>query len=117
MAKTSLDLNTTIIPMSNRVLIRKDEDKGITSGGLILPDSVKIPVITARVVALASDIDPLCELRQYDKVLVNPHRVIPIDFESGNKLYIVPFEDVVAIFRKKQADQEDDSGNNAREDT
>lgn len=71
---------------------------------------VKIPVITARVVAVAHNIDPLIPLRQYDKVLVNPHQAIPIDLEGDNKLYIVPIEDIVAIFRKhtKEDPQESD---------
>lgn len=99
--------------MANRVLIRKDDDRGVTRGGLVLPTSVKIPVITARVVSIAHDIenDPLTPLRQYDKVLVNPHRAIPIDFEGDNKLYIVPLDDIVAIFRKQGLNKNgDDAG-------
>ncbi len=100
--KTVKPSHDIVIPMAGRVLVRKDEDRSKTRGGLVLPDSVKIPVITARVVAIAYDIDPLTQLKQYDKVLVNPQNAIPIDFETDNKLYIVPIADVIAIFRKPE---------------
>ena len=90
----------TIIPLSKRVLIRKDESIGSTRGGIILPDSAKIPTITARIVELSYDADPLSPLKKYDKVLVNPGRAIPASFEGDNKLYIVPQDDIIAIFRK-----------------
>ena len=95
-----------VIPMSGRILIRKDDDRNTTRGGLILPDHIKIPVITARVVEIAADIenDPLNQLKKYDKILVNPSRSIPVDFED-NKLFIVPIEDVVALFKKPEAKQ------------
>ena len=39
-------------------------------------------------------------LHQYDKVLFNPKHAIPVDFEADNQLFVVPVEDVVAVFRK-----------------
>lgn len=106
MIKGKADLDMTIIPMSNRVLIRKDEDRTVTKGGLLLPGQIKIPVITARIVALSANIenDPLIDLRLYDKVLVEPSDAIPVDFESDNKLFIVRLEQIVAVFRKKEAE-------------
>jgi chaperonin GroES len=100
MEKTS---NTIIEPMCGRVLIRKDDDKGVTRGGIVLPDSTKIPTITARVVAIAADIesDITIPLSIYDKVIVDPSRSIPVDFEGDNKLYIIPAEDIVARFQSE----------------
>lgn len=101
-----MDIKTQIqhkvIPLRGRVLIRKDDDKKETKGGILLPDSSEVPVITGRVVEispdLASDID--FPVKIYDKVIVNPRNVIPVDMEHGNKLYIIPAEDVVAVFQK-----------------
>jgi chaperonin GroES len=40
-------------------------------------------------------------LRQYDKIIFHPKNAIPVDFEPDNQLYVVPVEDVVAVFRKQ----------------
>ena len=92
----------TVEPLGDRVLIRKDEDKKRTKGGIELPDSVEIPTITGRVVAVSTQIenDDDFPIRQYDKVLFNPKHAVPVDFEADNQLFVVPIEDVVAVFRK-----------------
>ena len=89
-------------PLGKRVLIRKDEDKKATKGGIHLPDNIEIPTITGRVVAVSAQVtnDEDIPLRQYDKVLFNPKQAIPVDFEADNQLFVVPVEDVVAVFRK-----------------
>ncbi len=91
----------TIEPLGKRVLIRKDEDKKVTKGGIELPDSIEIPTITGRIVATSAQIeqDDDFPIRQYDKVLFNPKRAIPVEFEPDNCLFVVPIEDVVAVFR------------------
>jgi chaperonin GroES len=101
-AKTQVTAMETVEPLGERVLIRKDEDKKRTKGGIELPDSVEIPTITGRIVAVSAQIenDEDFPIRQYDKVLFNPKRAIPVDFESDNQLFVVPIEDVVAVFRK-----------------
>ncbi|MCP4589149.1 MAG: co-chaperone GroES [bacterium] len=92
----------TVEPVGNRVLIRKDEDKKETKGGIQLPDSVEIPVLTGRIVAISTQVDndEDFSLRQYDRILFNPKHAIPVDFEADNQLFVVPIEDVVAVFRK-----------------
>ena len=93
----------TVEPLGKRVLIRKDEDKKVTKGGIALPDSIEIPTITGRIVAVSAQIenDSDFPLRQYDRVLFNPKQAIPVEFDADNCLYVVPIEDVVAVFRKE----------------
>lgn len=95
-------------PVGKRVLIRKDEDKKATKGGIQLPDNIEIPTITGRVVAVSALVsnDSDYPVRQYDKVLFNPKNAIPVDFEGDNRLFVVPIEDVVAVFRKSPAPAE-----------
>jgi len=38
-------------------------------------------------------------------VLFNPKNSIPVDFEPGNQLFVVPIEDVVAVFRSRPCRQ------------
>jgi chaperonin GroES len=89
-------------PVGKRVLIRKDQDKKKTKGGIQLPDSVEIPVLTGRIVAVSAQVekDDDFPIRQYDKVLFHPKNSVPVDFEPDNQLFVVPLEDVVAVFRK-----------------
>ena len=92
----------TIEPIGMSVLIRKDEDKKQTRGGIQLPDNIEIPTLTGRIVAVSQQVenDEDFPLQKYDKVLFNPKNGIPFFFEKANQLYVIPVEDVVAVFRK-----------------
>ena len=96
------DAFETVEPIGKRVLIRKDEDKKETKGGIRLPDNIEIPTITGRIVAVSAEIesDPMLPLKRYDKVLFNPKGAIPVDFEGDNRLFVIDIENVVAVFRR-----------------
>ena len=100
--KTELSRLETVEPIGKRVLIRKDQDKKQTKGGIQLPDNIEIPTITGRIVAVSAEVEstPEIPLRKYDKVLFNPKGAIPVDFEGDNRLFVVEVENVVAVFRK-----------------
>ena len=92
----------TVEPIGMRILIRKDEDKKQTKGGIQLPDNIEIPTITGRIVSISAEVEMSSEvpLNQYDKVLFNPKGAIPVDFEGSNRLFVVEVEHVVAVFRR-----------------
>ena len=92
----------TVEPIGSRVLIRKDEDRKQTKSGIHLPDKIEIPTLTGRVVAISAQIerDDDYPIRQYDRILFNPKNGVPVDFEGDNRLFVIPVEDVVAVFRK-----------------
>jgi len=92
-----------IEPVGARVLVLKDEPKRETKGGIALPDAAEIPTITGRIVTISRQVehDENVPLRQYDKILFHPKNAIPVDFEPDNQLYVVPVEDIVAVFRRK----------------
>jgi chaperonin GroES len=93
----------TVVPVGKRVLIRKDDDKKTTKGGIQLPGNMEIPTLTGRIVSVSALVerDEDYPIRQYDKVLFNPKNAIPVDFEGDNRLFVVPIEDVVAVFRRE----------------
>lgn len=97
----------TVEPIGDRILIRKDEDKKQTKSGIHLPDKMEIPTLTGRIVAVSRqvELDEDYPLAQYDRVLFNPKRAIPVDFEGDNRLFVIPVEDVVAVFRKADGDE------------
>ncbi len=99
-------VNEYVEPLGMRVLIRKDEARQETRGGIVLPDTSEIPTITGRVVEISVQIDRDEDfpIRKYDKVLFHPKHAIPVDFEADNLLFVVPVEDVVAVFRKPSRD-------------
>ena len=88
-------------PIGLRVLVRKDEDKKRTKSGIHLPDKIEIPTLTGRVMTISSQVerDENYPIRRYDRVLFNPKHAIPVDFEGDNRLFVVPAEDIVAVFR------------------
>ena len=100
--KTKEELFETVEPIGKRVLIRKDEDKKETKGGIQLPDNIEIPTITGRIVSVSAEVEICADLplKQYDKVLFNPKGAIPVDFEGSNRLFVVEVENIVAVFRK-----------------
>lgn len=89
-------------PIGARVLIRKDEDRKQTKAGIHLPDKIEIPTITGRIVSISAQVanDDDYPIRQYDRVLFNPKQGIPVDFEGDNRLFVIPVEDIVAVFRR-----------------
>ena len=112
-------------PLGKRIVIRKDEGRQKTRGGIVLPDKAEIPTITGRVVEVSAQIerDEDFPIRKYDKVLFHPKNAIPVDFEADNLLYVVPIEDVVAVFRRVkmsppllEATEGDDSAGEPGED-
>jgi chaperonin GroES len=97
-------LSEYVEPLGMRILIRKDESRQKTRGGIVLPESSEIPTITGRVVEISVQIerDDDFPIHKYDKVLFHPKNAIPVDFEPDNLLFVVPIEDVVAIFRRSK---------------
>jgi chaperonin GroES len=104
MGKAKKDVFEYVEPIGARVLVRKDEPKRETRGGIALPDAAEIPTITGRIVSISTQIenDEDVPLRQYDKILFHPKNAIPVDFEVDNQLFVVPVEDVVAVFRRSE---------------
>jgi len=90
-------------PIGARVLIRKDEDRKQTKPGIHLPDKIEIPTLAGRVVAISSQVerDENYPIKKYDRVLFNPKHAVPVEFEGDNRLFVIPVEDVVAVFRRE----------------
>src|SRR6185369_444178 len=98
-----------IEPVGKRVVIRKDENKRETKSGIVLPGNHEIPVLTGRVIAISKLIerDEDFPIKQYDKVLFDPRDAVPVEFESDNRLFVVPLDKVLAIFRKSDGETQD----------
>ena len=98
-------LNESVEPLGKRILIRKDESRQKTRGGIVLPDQAEIPTITGRIVEISVQVerDEDFPVKKYDKVLFHPKNAIPVDLESNNVLFVVSIEDVVAVFRRNRA--------------
>lgn len=101
-SKTKPPVLETVEPVGPRVLIRKDEDKKQTKSGIHLPDKIEIPTLTGRIVSISVEVasNSNWPVEQYDRVLFNPKEAIPVDFEGDNRLFVVPVENIVAVFRK-----------------
>lgn len=104
-------MNEFVEPLGPRILIRKDQGKQQTNGGILLPDQAEIPTITGRVVEVSVEIanDDEFPVAKYDKVLFHPKNAIPVDLEPDNVLFVVPVDDVVAVFRRAPRPVEEES--------
>ena len=102
-SNTKREILEVVEPIGKRVLIRKDEDKKQTKSGIHLPDKIEIPTITGRVVTVSAEVasDSNYPIEQYDRVLFDPKGAIPVDFEGDNRLFVVPVENIVAVFRRQ----------------
>ncbi|MGD9692535.1 MAG: co-chaperone GroES [Phycisphaerales bacterium] len=105
-AKPSAKDIEIVEPIGARVLVRKDEDKKTTKAGIHLPDKIEIPTITGRIVAVSAQVEADTDypIRKYDRILFNPKHAVPVDFEGDNRLFVIPVEDVVAVFRREAAE-------------
>ena len=94
-------------PLGAPLPLPQDEDRKQTKSGIHLPDKIEIPTLTGRIVAISAQVakDADYPLKQYDRILFNPKHGIPVDFEGDNRLFVIPVEDIVAVFRK--ADEAD----------
>ena len=98
-----------IEPVGKRVVIRKDENKRETKSGIVLPGNHEIPVLTGRVIAISKLIerDEDFPIRKLDKVLFDPREAVPVEFEADNRLFVVPLDKVLAIFRRAGAETDE----------
>jgi len=105
------------VPVGQRVIIQRDEFKDKTKGGIVLPGGTQIPQLTGRIVAVSPEIAEGDDAYKYpfqifDKVIYNPNRSVPVDFEdvlapvSEKKNFLVPVEDVLAVFTKRDIKKE-----------
>jgi len=96
-----------IEPVGKRVVIRKDDNKRETKSGIVLPGNHEIPTLTGRVIAISKQIerDEDFSIKQYDKVLFDPREAVPVEFEADNRLFVVPLDKVLAIFRKAEGEE------------
>ena len=95
-------MGASVRPLGDKVLIKRVEAESKTKSGIVLPGNHEIPTLTGRVIAISKLIenDEDFPIRQYDKVLFDPREAIPVEFDPDNKLFVVPLDKVLAIFRK-----------------
>jgi chaperonin GroES len=113
-----MSFSELVEPLGRRILIRKDDSRQTTKGGIVLPDQAEIPTITGRVVEISTQIDNDTDfpVQKYDKVLFHPKNAIPVDLESDNVLFVVDIDDVVAVFRRSRASKPAESDADSVED-
>ena len=109
-SKSSSKTVEFVEPLGMRVLVRKDQAKRTTRGGIALPDQAEIPTITGRIVSISTKVanDDDFPIKQYDKILFHPKNAIPVDFEVDNQLFVVPVDDIVAVFRREETKASND---------
>ncbi|EKE08487.1 MAG: hypothetical protein ACD_17C00142G0002 [uncultured bacterium] len=96
---------TTLKPLGNRVLAKRQEPEETVKGGIILPDTAKKKQETAVVVAVGpgkklddGKLVPI-SLKVGDIVLMNKYSDQEITID-GEEFIIVKFDDIIAIIEE-----------------
>jgi len=86
----------TIIPMGNRVLLKKDEAVEKTASGLLLAASAKEESTTATVVAVGSEVPE--EIKVGDRVIYSKFAGEALDVD-GKDCLLAEAKDILAIIK------------------
>jgi chaperonin GroES len=97
-----------VTPVGDQVLLLHDKPRRTTMGGIALPDSAEIPVLTARVLAVSESLDDNFKypFGAGDLVVYNCRSGVPIDMDPADRRYLVPADAVLAIVRDTRPHQE-----------
>ena len=87
---------TKIVPVGERVLLKREAAEMALKGGIILPDSAKKKQEVALVIAVGTGIEHPLPVKEGQKVLIDKYsgQEITVDDEE---FVIVKAEDIIAI--------------------
>jgi chaperonin GroES len=89
-------------PIGKRVLIRKDDDKKQTKSGIHLPTRSRFqPSLVGLSPSPPRSTRPRLPRQEVRPHPLQPQARDPVDLEGDNRLFVVPIEDVVAVFRRE----------------
>jgi co-chaperonin GroES (HSP10) len=103
----------TIIPVADQVLILPDPPKKKTKGGIVLPDSVHIPVLRGRVLAVSymvissyktADIPEIHQIETGDRVIFHWGDAVPQDFEKEQSSVLISINNILAKIKPEKKD-------------
>ena len=101
-----------VYPFGRMCLVKKDDDKNQTSGGILLPDDSKIPVISGRLVAISKALQDQKEkfdFEELDRVYFDTRHSVPVDFEPDNKFYFIDFQYIYGKVTEDEIDVDPDN--------
>ena len=95
-----------IEPLSNYVLVKKDEEKDTSNGGIILTDAVKEKPSTGTVIAVGpgkyceqtGNLIPV-QVKVGDRVFFLRLGGLKVEDEDGNELTVLKSEELLGIIR------------------
>jgi len=91
------ELNMTIKPLGNRILVKPDTDAAETVGGIYLPDSAKEKPQQGKVVAIGPDVE---NVKKGDTVLIPKYGGSDVTIE-GTDHQLFSEDSVLGILKKK----------------
>lgn len=91
-----------IRPLHDRILVKRIEEKEVTKGGIIIPDSAKEKPVEGRIVAAGKgkvnengDVKPL-EVKEGDRILFGKYAGTEIKIE-GDEFLMMREDDVLGV--------------------
>lgn len=93
------------------VLIYHDEDLNKTLGGIILPDSEKIRVLTGRIVAIPEKMENDSieyPFKRDDRVIYDTRERIPVELMPDNRYFLVDYQFIYGIVQEVEEKSSED---------
>lgn len=100
----------TIIPVNDMVLVRHDKDQETTAGGIILPDTAKIPVLTGIIIAMTENMKENRHDYPYeegDRVVYDTRESVPYTLDPRDKHYLVHYRKILGVVKEEEIDIDD----------
>lgn len=95
---------SNIVPIRDRVVIKREEAEGVSKGGIILPDQAKEPPVRGKVLAvgLGKKLDngeraPM-DVTEGDRVLFNRYSGSEVELD-GEKYLVMSEEEILAVIK------------------
>lgn len=94
MVKKKPEITTKVTPINKRIVVKRFSAKGVTEGGIIIPDDAKELPIAGRVIAVANGIN---DIFAGDVVIFGRYSGVEISVDSET-LLMVKYDDVLAVY-------------------
>ncbi len=86
----------TFKPLGQRVLVKREEETNTTASGIIIPDNAKEKPLTAKVVAISSEVEEDDEVKVGDKVVFAKYSGTELTLD-GEEHLVLNIDDILGI--------------------
>jgi chaperonin GroES len=88
----------SFIPLGSRILVKREEETNTTASGIIIPDNAKEKPLTAKVIAISSEVAEDEEIKEGDTVVFAKYSGTEITLD-GEEHLVLNVDDILGILK------------------